>query len=94
MSDSIYEDGRQTAEHLSGPHKVQVRIQGIYANGHGYERIVSVVGPTEYPNLDDWFGDMVFPETGDGLPDTSGVHWATVFAPGEPYDGVRFVWEG
>jgi len=44
-----------------------VRIQNTYSDGHSSERTVELVDPdVDLGSLDDWFEDVVFPETGDG----------------------------
>jgi len=43
---------------------VTVRIENDYSDGHHSERTVVVADPGR--DLDEWFNDVVFNETGDG----------------------------
>lgn len=43
---------------------VRVRIENVYDDGHESDRTVDLDEPDD--SLDDWWDEVVFPETGDG----------------------------
>lgn len=43
-----------------------VDIDGVYEGGHSYKRRVEVETPWLWEDIDDWWWDVVFEETGDG----------------------------
>jgi hypothetical protein len=45
---------------------ITVRIENDYEDGHHSERIARVDKPDVNQTLEDWWNDVVFPETGDG----------------------------
>lgn len=45
---------------------ITVEIVNTYEDGHESSRLVTVDEPEDPDNLDDWWSDVVFPETGDG----------------------------
>lgn len=71
-----------------------VRIRGRYTSGHTYERL-ALLSPAGR-SLDDWWQDVVFPHTGDGITDAEigSAHTATIVdAPGRDYlSGATYVW--
>jgi hypothetical protein len=65
---------------------VTVLLENTYSDGHHSERTVELEAPTG--DLDEWWEDIVFPETGDGHgidADCGSCYTATVLAaPAHP----------
>lgn len=74
--------------------QVRVRIEGSYENGHSYDRVVVVDAPDPvYGPDEDWWWDVVFPETGDGQPGDIGSYCkATVLDPEELWGTATYEW--
>ncbi len=65
-------------------HTVTVRIENAYGDGHESERTVTVLAPTG--DLETWWEDTVWPETGDGhgVAGMGSCYTATVIAAHDP----------
>jgi hypothetical protein len=52
---------------------LKVKIEGRYTCGHQYERVVELAEPEPHPPItdvdwwSDWWWEVVFPHTGDGV---------------------------
>lgn len=63
---------------------ITVELDGAYASGHKAHRTVEVRPPTEEElcetDLESWWNDAVFPETGDGRPNDVSCWEAKILA--------------
>jgi hypothetical protein len=80
--------------------RVTVRITNDYSDGHASNHTVALDAPTAVSDeeLDEWFEDVVFPETGDGHGTDEDLGYCytarIVAADDESLIGACFEWVG
>lgn len=69
---------------------ITVKIVGDYNTGHHYERVVEVPGFGPDVDIEDWWEDTVFQETGDGQfgRHVDAIHTCTVVAADPPHENL------
>ena len=77
---------------------VKIRIENSYIDGYEHTREVTLPNPasSSEDDMDAWWDDVIFPETGSGRPSNiRGISEVTIIEADDPaLVGKTYSWEG